>query len=107
MGHIYLCNFQTSQNLVHIQPCNSHAVYLLGSAQFNKSESLGTGEEAKKALHDARMSFETSIELQDKPAEGPVPELITGKMEKELCKTGWRMGNNNEKCPCIICFNIC
>jgi hypothetical protein len=62
---------------VHSQPCNSHALFLLGSAQFNKSENLGGSDEAKKVLQDARKSFEASIELQGKPTDGPVPENIS------------------------------
>ncbi|XP_070181396.1 uncharacterized protein [Littorina saxatilis] len=70
---------RTSQNLVRIQPCNSHALYLLGSAQFNKYESSTPGDAATKQLHDARTSFEASVELQGKPAEGGVPELVANQ----------------------------
>ena len=76
-GPVHFC-VQTSQNLVYIQPCNSHALYLLGSSQFNKYENSSPGEAATKLLHDARTSFESSIELQGKPAEGEVPELVAG-----------------------------
>ncbi|XP_076442616.1 uncharacterized protein LOC143281313 isoform X2 [Babylonia areolata] len=70
---------RTSQKLVYIQPCNSHALYLLGSAQFNKYENSTPGEAATQMLQGARTSFEASIDLQGKAAEGSAPELITGQ----------------------------
>ena len=71
-------DIQTCQNLVCSQPCDSHALYLLGSSQFNKYENSSPGEAATKLLHEARTSFEASIELQGKPAEGELSEVVAG-----------------------------
>nr|KAG5711922.1 hypothetical protein BaRGS_026363 [Batillaria attramentaria] len=70
---------RTSQNLVQIQPCNAHALFLLGSSQLNKFDNSSGDDEAKKLLEDAKGSFQASIELQGKPAEGEVPELVSGQ----------------------------
>ncbi|XP_025103726.1 uncharacterized protein LOC112569887 isoform X2 [Pomacea canaliculata] len=69
---------RTCQNLVRIQPCNSHALFLLGSAQMSKYEN-SSGEKAKEMISGAKASFEASINLQGKPSEGEILELISGQ----------------------------
>ena len=92
-AHDYL---QTSQNLVYIQPCNSHALYLLGSSQFNKYENSSPGETATKLRHEARTSFEVSTELQGKPAEGEVPELVAGGFSTSVVLSPLYFKNNTK-----------
>ena len=70
---------QTCQQLIQIQPCSSHALYLLGASQFARYENTPPGEEANKLLEDVKSSFQTCISLEGKPAAGDVPEALKSK----------------------------
>nr|XP_014349464.1 PREDICTED: uncharacterized protein LOC106705203 isoform X2 [Latimeria chalumnae] len=58
-------------------PCNSHALYLLGMAQLAQYDNDPSSESAWCSLEYARLSFQTSISLEQKPAVGPPKKEIT------------------------------
>ena len=68
--------FQTCQRLVTVQPCNSHALYLLGDVQLMEYDSDPQGPEAENLLAAAIVSFKASIVLEGKPMSGEAPEEI-------------------------------
>ena len=70
--------FQTCQKLVQIQPCNSHSLYLLGLSQFAQYENNPPGEKAQQILQDCKSSYESSIDLEGKPASGEPAEKLIG-----------------------------
>ncbi|ESO87738.1 hypothetical protein LOTGIDRAFT_234972 [Lottia gigantea] len=76
----------TCQKLVKIQPCNSHALYLLGTAQMARYENSSAGEAADRLLANAKSSFKASIALEGQPKSGDVPELVKeqGWWQKKL-----------------------
>ena len=67
---------QTCQKLVLIQPCSSHALYLLGNSQLAQYDN---NPEAVDILEEAKKSFRASIDLEGKPSAGEVPSLIVGQ----------------------------
>ncbi|XP_060079354.1 uncharacterized protein LOC132558767 [Ylistrum balloti] len=70
---------KTCQQLVQIQPCSSHALYLLGAAQFAQYENTTPGDLANTHLQHSISSYEVSIDLEGKPMAGNPPEKLTGQ----------------------------
>ncbi|CAC5388775.1 unnamed protein product [Mytilus coruscus] len=70
---------KTCQKLVQIQPCNGHSLYLLGLSQFAQYENCPPGEKSQQILKDCKSSFESSIELEGKPASGNAVEKLVGQ----------------------------
>ncbi|KAK1171297.1 hypothetical protein AOXY_G6060 [Acipenser oxyrinchus oxyrinchus] len=60
-------------------PCNSHALYLLGVAQLDQYDNDSDSENAQNSIRDARLSFQASINLENKSAFGPPPTEISGQ----------------------------
>lgn len=69
---------QTCQRLVQIEPCNSHALYLLGNVQLSQYDDDPEGSEASQALEDAKRSFMASIGQEGKPKIGDPPAELLG-----------------------------
>ncbi|XP_021370614.1 uncharacterized protein LOC110461476 [Mizuhopecten yessoensis] len=70
---------KTCQQLVQIQPCSSHALYLLGAAQFAQYENTPPGDSANTLLQHSISSYEVSIDLEGKPMAGNPLDKLTGQ----------------------------
>ncbi|XP_076097670.1 uncharacterized protein LOC143067930 isoform X2 [Mytilus galloprovincialis] len=70
---------KTCQKLVQIQPCNAHSLYLLGLSQFAQYENCPPGDKSQEILKDCKSSYESSIELEGKPASGNAVENLVGQ----------------------------
>ncbi|XP_040207190.1 uncharacterized protein LOC120937775 isoform X1 [Rana temporaria] len=74
-------------------PCNSSALYLLGTAQLAQYDDRPSSEQAKQALWDAKLSFQASIRLENMPTKGQPPaELASQKWWQE-----WKAIEEREK----------
>ncbi|KAG7228472.1 hypothetical protein INR49_007645 [Caranx melampygus] len=58
-------------------PRDSHALFLLGLAQLAQYDNNPSSERSKEAITDACLSFQASIELEDKTQSGEPPELLS------------------------------
>ncbi|XP_015218375.2 uncharacterized protein [Lepisosteus oculatus] len=67
-------------------PCSSHALYLLGLAQLAQYDSDPDSEQGQRAISDARLSFQASINLENMPDSGPPPE----KLARQKWWQDWR-----------------
>ncbi|XP_033734842.1 uncharacterized protein LOC117323628 [Pecten maximus] len=70
---------KTCQQLVQIQPCSSHALYLLGAAQFAEYENTPSGDKANSLLQHSISSYEVSIDLEGKPMAGNPSDKLIGQ----------------------------
>ncbi|KAK6180982.1 hypothetical protein SNE40_008936 [Patella caerulea] len=75
-GQLQELQEKTCQKLVTIHPSDSHALYLLGTAQMARYENSSTGQASEQLLTDAKSSFEASIMLEGQPVSGVVPDLL-------------------------------
>lgn len=66
-------------------PCDGHALYLLGLAQLAHFDNDPESERSKANLADACLSFQASLELEDKPQGGDPPVQLTSKTETLVC----------------------
>ncbi|XP_027133086.1 uncharacterized protein LOC104930903 [Larimichthys crocea] len=88
---IRLTSIANSQELMDMQeracqlavvtaPRDSHALCLLGLAQLSQYDINPTSDRSKEALSDACLSFQASIELEDKTQSGePLEQLLKQK----------------------------
>lgn len=74
---------QACQLAVVTTPRDSHALFLLGLAQLAQYDNNPSSERSKEARTDACLSFQASIELEDKAQSGEPPELLSS--ESVLC----------------------
>lgn len=64
-------------------PRDSHALCLLGLAQLAQYDNSLESDRSKVAMADACLSFQASIDLEDKPQCGEPPDQLTS--ESVLC----------------------
>ncbi|XP_029927023.1 uncharacterized protein LOC115372983 isoform X2 [Myripristis murdjan] len=65
------------QVLVVATPRDSHALCLLGLAQLAQYDNSPESDRSKVAMADACLSFQASIDLEDKPQCGEPPDQLT------------------------------
>ena len=75
----YACVLQTIQVLVEMEPCNSHALLLLGNTQLKLYENEANSANATQLLEEAKLSFLASISKEGKKAAGDPPEELVRK----------------------------
>ncbi|XP_015252382.1 PREDICTED: uncharacterized protein LOC107098982, partial [Cyprinodon variegatus] len=68
---------RTCQLAVVTFPCDSHTLCQLGVAQLAQYDSNLNSERSNEVLSDARLSFQASIELEDKAQTGDPPEQLS------------------------------
>ena len=71
--------FQTSRVLVEMEPCNSHALLLLGDTLLTLYESEADPGKGVELLEDAKRSYLASITMEGKKATGKPPEDLVRK----------------------------
>ncbi|XP_063774475.1 uncharacterized protein LOC134910412 isoform X2 [Pseudophryne corroboree] len=64
---------------VIVSPCNSYALYLLGTAQLAHYDDRPSSEDAQLVLQEAKLSFTASIRLENMPTRGPPPAELTSQ----------------------------
>ncbi|XP_066450937.1 uncharacterized protein [Eleutherodactylus coqui] len=68
-------------------PCDSNALYLLGNAQLAQYDEKPSSEEAQPSLHNAKLSFQASIHLENMPIKGSPPAELTSQNWWQKWKT--------------------
>lgn len=70
---------QACQLAVTTTPRDSHALCLLGLAQLAQYDSNPDSDRSKEAISDASLSFQASIETENKTQSGEPPEQLTSE----------------------------
>lgn len=75
----YIPCVQACQLAVVTTPRDSHALCLLGLAQLAQYDNYPNSERSKEAITDASLSFQASIELENKTQSGEPPEQLSSE----------------------------
>lgn len=78
-GCLLCCCVQACQLAVMTNPRDSHALCLLGLAQLAQYDSNPDSDGSKEAMSDASLSFQASIETENKSQSGEPPEQLTSE----------------------------
>lgn len=78
-GCLLCCCVQACQLAVMTNPRDSHALCLLGLAQLAQYDSNPDSDGSKEAMSDASLSFQASIETENKTQSGEPPEQLTSE----------------------------
>lgn len=73
------CCVQACQLAVITTPRDSYALCLLGLAQLAQYDSNPKSPRSQVVLADACLSFQASIDLEDKPQKGEPPQQLSSK----------------------------
>lgn len=73
------CFVQACQLAVVTTPRDSHALCLLGLAQLAQYDNNPNSDRSKEAITDACLSFQASIELENKTQSGETPEQLSSE----------------------------
>lgn len=65
------------QKLVKLNPSDNYFLFLLGNAQLEKYDSVNAKESDNTLLEECKNSLLASMQLEDKPANGEVSNLIS------------------------------